>query len=78
MDFWADVLGFAEDVTAKVGQQLLISFGQSQVTEKPDGSLVTQADQWADAELRGAIAPAFPITAFSPKKSNISSRKPSG
>ncbi|MBD1870398.1 inositol monophosphatase [Cyanobacteria bacterium FACHB-471] len=60
MDFWADVLGFAEDLTDRVGQQLLSSFGQSQATEKADGSLVTRADQWADAELREAIATRFP------------------
>jgi myo-inositol-1(or 4)-monophosphatase len=33
---------------------------QAQATEKQDGSLVTQWDQWADAELRGAIAQQFP------------------
>lgn len=31
-----------------------------QAIEKPDGSLVTQADQWADQELRAAIQQHFP------------------
>lgn len=61
MSFWTDVLSFAESSTAQVGQQLLADFGQAQATEKDDGSLVTQSDQWADAALRQAIAQAFPM-----------------
>lgn len=60
MDFWADVLSFAEQTTARIGQQLLIDFGQAQATEKADGTLVTQSDQWADQAIREAIAQAFP------------------
>ncbi|MBE9178800.1 inositol monophosphatase family protein [Oculatella sp. LEGE 06141] len=59
-EFWTDVLTFAETTTARVGAQLLNEFGQVTAAEKADGSLVTQADRWADEELRGAIAQAFP------------------
>jgi len=60
MNDWNQILSFAETTTHQVGQQLLNSFGQVQATEKADGSLVTQADRWADETLRGAIAQAFP------------------
>ena len=60
MHSWTDILNFAEKTTARVGQQLLADFGQAQASEKADGSLVTQSDQWADGELRQAIADAFP------------------
>lgn len=60
MDFWQQVLTFAETTTQRVGQQLLQDFGQVQAIEKADGSLVTQADRWADEELRQAISTAFP------------------
>lgn len=59
-DFWNDVLTFAETTTARVGTQLLEYAGQVQASNKPDGSLVTQADQWADKEIREAIASTFP------------------
>lgn len=59
-DFWSTVLEFAETTTARVGTQLLADFGQVQASEKADGSLVTRSDQWADRELREAIASAFP------------------
>ncbi|MBD2462210.1 inositol monophosphatase [Oscillatoria sp. FACHB-1407] len=59
-DFWTDILTFAETTTHRVGAQLLQDFGQATASEKADGSLVTQSDQWADEELRGAIATAFP------------------
>lgn len=60
MDFWTGVVEFAQTTTARVGAQLLNDFGQVQAAEKPDGSLVTQADRWSDDELRSAIAQAFP------------------
>ncbi|HEY9752528.1 MAG TPA: inositol monophosphatase, partial [Coleofasciculaceae cyanobacterium] len=60
MDFWQQVLIFAETSTQRVGQQLLQDFGQVQAIEKADGSLVTQADRWADEELRRAISTTFP------------------
>jgi len=59
-DFWAEILAFAAATTQRVGAQLLQDVGQAQVDEKGDGSLVTQCDRWADAELRAAIAQAFP------------------
>ncbi len=35
-------------------------FGQVQALHKPDGSLVTQSDKWADREIQDAIASTFP------------------
>ena len=58
--FWTDVLEFAETTTAAVGEHLLELFGHVSADEKSDGSLVTQADQWADVTLREAIAQRFP------------------
>jgi myo-inositol-1(or 4)-monophosphatase len=58
--FWTQILDFAETLTHRVGDRLLNDFGQVQAAEKTDGSLVTQADQWADEELRSAIAQTFP------------------
>ncbi|MBD2088455.1 inositol monophosphatase [Microcoleus sp. FACHB-1515] len=60
MDFWTEVLQFAEATTAQVGQQLLADFGRVQAAEKADGSLVTQSDRWADEAIRTAIAAQFP------------------
>jgi myo-inositol-1(or 4)-monophosphatase len=60
MDFWTQILDFAETETHQVGSQLLKDFGQVQASEKLDGSLVTQSDQWADQVLRDAIAQTFP------------------
>ncbi|KAM3101017.1 inositol monophosphatase family protein [Phormidesmis sp. 146-12] len=60
MDFWSQVLDFSETTTHSVGTQLLKDFGQVQASEKSDGSLVTQSDQWADQVLRDAIAHTFP------------------
>ncbi len=59
-DFWTDILNFAKDTANRVGKQLLIDFGQVQASQKADGSLVTQADRWADAEIREEIAAHFP------------------
>jgi len=59
-DFWTRVLTFAQTTTERLGVRLLQDFGQVQAAEKPDGSLVTQADRWADDELRRAIAVTFP------------------
>lgn len=59
-DFWSDVLAFSKLTTQRVGAQLLHNFGHAQAVEKADGSLVTESDQWADAELRAAIAKTFP------------------
>ncbi len=59
IDFWKQVLDFAESTTTRVGDRLL-EFGSVQAAEKTDGSLVTQADRWADEELRRAIGQTFP------------------
>lgn len=59
-DFWTKVLDFASITTASVGSQLMQDFGKVQADQKADGSLVTQADKWADAEIRSAIATTFP------------------
>ncbi|HEY9847387.1 MAG TPA: inositol monophosphatase family protein, partial [Candidatus Caenarcaniphilales bacterium] len=58
--FWVTILEFAQTITLQVGERLLSDFGQVQAAEKADGSLVTHADQWADQQLRRAIAGTFP------------------
>ena len=58
--FWPQVLTFCQTTTERVGRKLLDDFGSATPEEKEDGSLVTASDQWADAELRGAIATTFP------------------
>lgn len=60
MTDWDQIVAFAESTTARVGAKLLSEFGQATVTEKADGTLVTQSDRWADEELRQAIQTAFP------------------
>ncbi|MEG3837273.1 MULTISPECIES: inositol monophosphatase family protein [unclassified Microcoleus] len=59
-NFWDSILSFARVTVEKVGQQLLQDFGSAQADEKDDGSLVTKSDNWADAEIRSAIASTFP------------------
>jgi myo-inositol-1(or 4)-monophosphatase len=59
-DFWVEILQVAQDLSDRVGQQLLQDFGQHGAVEKSDGSLVTQSDQWADVELRQGLLAAFP------------------
>ena len=58
--FWNDVLTLSQDLSDRVGAQLLDFFGQVQAQEKADGSLITQADRWADEALRNGLASAFP------------------
>ncbi|RCJ24812.1 inositol monophosphatase [Nostoc minutum NIES-26] len=58
-DFWKTILDFAQTTTTRVGRQLMQDFGQVQALQKADGSLVTQADKWADREIRDAIASNF-------------------
>lgn len=59
-DFWDRILDFCQQTTQRVSDRLLQDFGQLQASQKEDGSLVTQADQWSDQEIRQAIAIAFP------------------
>lgn len=58
-DFWTTILDFAQTTTARVGTQLLKDFGKVQASQKSDGSLVTQADRWADRLIQDAIASSF-------------------
>jgi myo-inositol-1(or 4)-monophosphatase len=58
-DFWTQVLDFAQTTAHRVGEHLLTE-RYIHAEDKADGSVVTQCDLWADAELRGAIAQAFP------------------
>jgi len=57
---WKQLLKFARVTTQEVGEELLNQFGRVQGEEKADGSLVTQADQWADRQLQKAILAQFP------------------
>ncbi|ERN40974.1 archaeal fructose-1,6-bisphosphatase [Rubidibacter lacunae KORDI 51-2] len=56
---WTRFEAFARALTARVGERLL-AFGDAAVEQKADGSLVTEADLWADGEIRAAIAAEFP------------------
>jgi myo-inositol-1(or 4)-monophosphatase len=58
--FWTAILEFCETTTQNVGQHVLKTFSQTPASRKADGTLVTQADRWADRALREAIALAFP------------------
>jgi myo-inositol-1(or 4)-monophosphatase len=58
-EFWTTILDFAQTTTARVGNQLMQDFGKVKATQKADGTLVTQADQWADQTIRDAIASTF-------------------
>jgi myo-inositol-1(or 4)-monophosphatase len=59
-DFWLEILDFCHEITEKVGTQLKQDFGKLQATRKADGTLVTQADKWADFEIRKGIKLNFP------------------
>jgi myo-inositol-1(or 4)-monophosphatase len=58
--FWQDVLNFAKEITDRIGSKLIKDVGKLEANCKEDGSLVTAADKWADAEIRDAIATTFP------------------
>jgi myo-inositol-1(or 4)-monophosphatase len=59
-DFWTEIYNFAQTTTARIGTKLLADYGQLQPDFKADGSLVTQADKWADQEIQNAIYDHFP------------------
>lgn len=59
-NFWDEVTRFAQSTTHEVGAHLLGAFGNATAEQKADGSLVTQYDKWADAELSDRIKKAFP------------------
>ncbi|MEM8722394.1 MAG: inositol monophosphatase family protein [Cyanobacteria bacterium P01_G01_bin.39] len=58
--FWDRVLKFCHETTATISDRLMSDFGKIQAQQKEDGSLVTQADQWSDQQIRDAIARTFP------------------
>ncbi|MDR9405466.1 MAG: inositol monophosphatase family protein, partial [Halothece sp. Uz-M2-17] len=55
-----DALVFSQGLTEEIGKTLVTQFGKVQAQQKPDGSLVTSSDQWADEKIRSAIAHQFP------------------
>lgn len=55
-----DALQFSQALTRELGDTLATQFGKVQAQKKPDGSLVTNSDQWADEQIRSAIASRFP------------------
>ncbi|MEO1622300.1 MAG: inositol monophosphatase family protein, partial [Cyanobacteria bacterium J06632_3] len=59
-DFWQTVTSFAQQTTDEVGAKLMEAFGSATAEQKADGSLVTEYDKWADAELCDRIAKSFP------------------
>jgi len=59
-NFWETVLNFSQTTTARIGNKLLSDYGQLKPELKADGSLVTQADKWADTEIQNAIYDIFP------------------
>ena len=58
--FWEQVYNFCQQITNAIGKRLLDDFAKLEPSKKADGSLVTQADKWADAELRNAVKYCFP------------------
>lgn len=57
---WTRFETFARDLATRVGDRLLSDFGNITAEQKPDGSLVTAADTWADGAISAAIAAEFP------------------
>ena len=58
--FWEQVYNFCQQITNRIGERLLEDFAKLEPSKKDDGSLVTQADKWADEELRNAVKQCFP------------------
>ena len=58
--FWYQVYNFCRQTTQRIGEKLLTDVGKLDATQKADGSLVTEADKWADAQMRQAIKQCFP------------------
>jgi myo-inositol-1(or 4)-monophosphatase len=67
---WNRLLTFTTDTCDRVGARLLADFGRVSSEEKSDGSLVTEADKWADAEIRRSIAATFPEHAILSEEGN--------
>ncbi|MBR8830534.1 MAG: Fructose-1,6-bisphosphatase/inositol-1-monophosphatase [Chroococcopsis gigantea SAG 12.99] len=60
MDFWSQILDFCHSSTKAVGEKLIVLSGKITATKKNDGTLVTEADRIADAQLRSLITSTFP------------------
>lgn len=58
--FWTEVLEFCQVATTAIATELVTKFAKVAATHKADGTLVTQADQWTDQELRDRLAERFP------------------
>ncbi len=58
--FWTEILDFCQTTTNILGEELVSKFAKLPATRKDDGTLVTQADQWTDQQLRDRIAQKFP------------------
>ena len=58
--FWTEVLEFCQVATTAIATELVTKFAKVAATRKADGTLVTQADQWTDQELRDRLAKRFP------------------
>ena len=58
--FWTEVLDFCQAHTTAIASELVTKFAKISATRKADGTLVTQADQWTDKELRDRLAQRFP------------------
>ena len=58
--FWNEILEFCQTTTATIGDRLVQDFGKLSAERKEDGTLVTQADRWADEQLRIAVKTTFP------------------
>jgi myo-inositol-1(or 4)-monophosphatase len=58
--FWTEVLDFCQTTTKTLAEALVTKFAKIPATRKRDGTLVTQADQWTDQQLRDRIAQQFP------------------
>lgn len=58
--FWQQIFNFCTQLTNNIAEKLLVDFAKLEPSRKADGSLVTQADKWADETIRMAIANCFP------------------
>lgn len=58
--FWQQVYNFCQQITFRLGDKLLEDFAKVEPTRKADGSLVTEADRWADSEIRINLKRCFP------------------
>ncbi|WP_437961904.1 3'(2'),5'-bisphosphate nucleotidase CysQ [Sorangium sp. So ce119] len=57
---YARELEVATAASRAAGEVILALYGRAAVSEKPDGSVVTEADHASDAAIRAALSSAFP------------------